>query len=202
MDCSLPGSPVHGILQARILEWVAVPFSRVSSWPRDGTWVSYIVGRFLTIWATREETIRVILNSGLMIFWCICLCLVTQSCLTLCDPMDCSPPGLSIHGDSPAKNTGVVYTMPSSRSSQLRYWTQVFCIAGGFFTLELIGKPLHPLSFSEYILKSVSTIELTPLWDSEVSDNKGSVLSCSNLGGVGGDSWESLGLQGDPTSQS
>ena len=35
MDCSLPGSPVHGILQARILEWVAISFSRGSSWPRD-----------------------------------------------------------------------------------------------------------------------------------------------------------------------
>ena len=35
------------------------------------------------------------------------LCLVTQSCLTLCDPMDCSPPDSSVHGDSPGKNTGV-----------------------------------------------------------------------------------------------
>ena len=35
VDCSLPGSSVHGILQERILEWVAIPFSRVSSWPRD-----------------------------------------------------------------------------------------------------------------------------------------------------------------------
>ena len=54
MDCSPPGSSVHGISQIKVLEWVAIPFSRVSSWPRDGTWVSYIVGRFLTIWATRE----------------------------------------------------------------------------------------------------------------------------------------------------
>ena len=38
MDCCSPGSSVHGILQARILEWVAIPFSRVSSPPRDGTW--------------------------------------------------------------------------------------------------------------------------------------------------------------------
>ena len=40
MDCSLPGSSVHGILQARILEWVAMPFSNGSSLPRDWTWVS------------------------------------------------------------------------------------------------------------------------------------------------------------------
>ena len=44
----------HGILQARILEWVAIPFSRGSSWPRDQTQVSYIAGRFFTFWATRE----------------------------------------------------------------------------------------------------------------------------------------------------
>ena len=54
MDCSLPGSSVHGILQARILEWVAIPFSRGSSWPRNWTWVSHIAGRFFTVWATRE----------------------------------------------------------------------------------------------------------------------------------------------------
>ena len=54
MDCSLPGSSVHGIFQARILEWVAIPFSRGSCQPRDWTWVSQIAGGFLTIWATRE----------------------------------------------------------------------------------------------------------------------------------------------------
>ena len=45
MDCSLPGSSVHGILQARIIEWVAIPFPRASSWVRDQTQVSHIVGR-------------------------------------------------------------------------------------------------------------------------------------------------------------
>ena len=44
----------NGILQSRILDWVAVPFSRGSSQPRDQTPVSYIAGRFFTIWATRE----------------------------------------------------------------------------------------------------------------------------------------------------
>ena len=46
MDCSPPGSSIHGILQARILEWVAIPFSRGSFWPRDQTCVSRIAGRF------------------------------------------------------------------------------------------------------------------------------------------------------------
>ena len=54
VDCSPPGPSVHGILQARILEWVATPFSRGSSQPRDWTWVSRIVGKFFTIWATGE----------------------------------------------------------------------------------------------------------------------------------------------------
>ena len=54
MDCSLPGSSVHSILQARRLEWIAIPFSRGSSWPRDQTQVSHISGRFFTIQATRE----------------------------------------------------------------------------------------------------------------------------------------------------
>ena len=54
MDHSLPGSSVHGILQARILEWVAMPSSRGSFQPRDQTQVSCIVDRFFTDWATRE----------------------------------------------------------------------------------------------------------------------------------------------------
>ena len=73
MDCSLPNFSIHGIFQARILEWVAISFSRGSSQPRDRTWVSCIAaaaaakslqscptlrnpiaGRRFTIWATRE----------------------------------------------------------------------------------------------------------------------------------------------------
>ena len=54
MDCSLPVSSVHGIFQARILEWVTTSFSRGSSPPRDWNWVSRIAGRCFTVWATRE----------------------------------------------------------------------------------------------------------------------------------------------------
>ena len=54
VDCSPQGSSDHGILQARILKWVAIPFSRGSSWPRDWTQVSCLASRFFTIWATRE----------------------------------------------------------------------------------------------------------------------------------------------------
>ena len=52
MDCSLPDSSVHGIFQARVLEWIAISSSRGSSQPRDQTQVSHIAGRFFTIWAT------------------------------------------------------------------------------------------------------------------------------------------------------
>ena len=66
MDCSLPGSPVHGILQARILEWVAIPFSRGSSWLRDLTQVSCIAGRFFTVWATKEALVLIRVKSKLI----------------------------------------------------------------------------------------------------------------------------------------
>ena len=58
MNCSPPGSSSHGILQARILEWVAIPFSRGSSQPRDRTPVSHTAGRFFTVWATREACLK------------------------------------------------------------------------------------------------------------------------------------------------
>ena len=58
VDCSPPGSSVHGILQARILEWVAISFSRGSSWPRDRTQVSHIGGRRFNLWATREALVK------------------------------------------------------------------------------------------------------------------------------------------------
>ena len=58
MDYSPLGSSVHGILQARILEWVAIPFSRESDRPRDWTQVSRIAGRLFTDWATREALFK------------------------------------------------------------------------------------------------------------------------------------------------
>ena len=54
MDCSPPTSSVHGTSQARILEWVAISFSRGSLCPRDQIQVSWIAGVFFNIWATRE----------------------------------------------------------------------------------------------------------------------------------------------------
>ena len=53
MNCNPPASSVHWILQAIVLEWVSIPFSRGSSQSRDQTWVSCIAGRFSIVWATR-----------------------------------------------------------------------------------------------------------------------------------------------------
>ena len=95
MDWGLPGSSVHGILQKTILEWVAIPFSRVASWPRDWTQISCIAGKFFTLWATREAP---------------CYVCAVHSRSVMFDSlrsMDCSWPGSSVRGDSPGRNTGV-----------------------------------------------------------------------------------------------
>ena len=65
IDYRLPDSSVRGILQARILEWVTIPFSRGSFWPRDQTWVSCITGSFFTIWATRKTSWNAVLGCNL-----------------------------------------------------------------------------------------------------------------------------------------
>ena len=76
---------VRGILQARILKWVAFPFSRGSSQPRDQTQVSHTAGRFLTSWATRETGRR-------YIYVCVCVCvyiythkIMTDSCCCMAE---------------------------------------------------------------------------------------------------------------------
>ena len=112
---------VHGILQARILKWVTFPFSRGSSQPRDWTQVSRIAGRFFTSWATREDPVQTRMMILLSLFlaenswglhgipvplwtlrhssWLLeSESEVTQSCPTLCDPVDCSLPSSSVHG--------------------------------------------------------------------------------------------------------
>ena len=88
MDCSPPGSSVHGILQARILKWVAISFSRGSSWPRDRTQVSHISGRCFNLWATWEA----------LSMYAAATAKSPQSCRTLCNPIDGSPPGSPIPG--------------------------------------------------------------------------------------------------------
>ena len=156
MDCSPPGSSCHGIFQARILEWVVLPSSRVRAHecntktkmenlgPRNelGIWcpiVNFFKDFFALNFSSPGLKFRywisgLVGTSGseclwLEIFsdtctWRVCAKLL-QSCLTLCNPMDCSPPGCSIHGILQARILQWV-AMPSSRaSSQPRDWTCV-----------------------------------------------------------------------------
>ena len=67
--------------------------------------------------------------------------LVTQSCLTLCDPMDCNPPGSYVHGTSQARTLEWVAISFSKGSSQSRNQTHISCTAGRFFTTEPPAKP-------------------------------------------------------------
>ena len=69
MDCNPPGSSVHGILQARILERVGIPFSRASSWPRDWTHVSCTAGDFFTVWATKTSESPFPINQSPTVDW-------------------------------------------------------------------------------------------------------------------------------------
>ena len=95
---SPPGSSVHGIFQARILEWVVTSYSKGSFWPRDQTpisCVSCIAKWILYYCATWEAHISLAATAK-----------SRQSCPTLCDPISGSPPGSHLW-DSPGKNTGV-----------------------------------------------------------------------------------------------
>ena len=91
MDCSPPGSSVHGVLQARIQEWASISFSRGSSLSKDRTHVSCNAGRFLTTEPTGIPNV----------LWEHAAAAVAkslQSCPTLCDPIDGSPPGSPVPG--------------------------------------------------------------------------------------------------------
>ena len=95
MDCMLQNF-FHGVLQARILVWVAICFSRGSSWPRDRTLFSYIADRFFIIWTTREAHIHVSVPFSS----------VAQSCLTLWPhglqyiSLPCQSPSSGVYSDS------------------------------------------------------------------------------------------------------
>ena len=139
MDCSPPASYIHGVLQARILEQTVRPSFRRSSQPRDHTCVSYL---------------SCISKQGFFgflfvcLFWLFFVCLfvflpleevkwseVAQSCLTLCDPMDCSLPGSSVHGIFQATVLEWVAIFFSRGASQPRDQTRVSRTAGRRFTL-------------------------------------------------------------------
>ena len=106
-----------GILSARILEWEAIPFSSRASQPSDQALVSHTIQLKLK----SQHTIVVLL--------------VTQLC-TMCDTVDCSPTGCSVHGILQSSILEWVVIPFFRGSSQPRDWTQVSCTAGKFFILR------------------------------------------------------------------
>ena len=135
-DCSLPGSSFHGILQARILEGVAISYFRGSSPPRDRTHFSWVscIGRWMLYHCApanpTKSTEDVI--TGWVSEW---VSEVARLCPTLCDPMDWSLPASSIHGIFQARVLEWVAISFSRRSSRPRDWTWVSHIVGRRFTI-------------------------------------------------------------------
>ena len=127
-----------GIIQTRILECIAIPFSKGSSQPRDWIRVSCTTGRFFTIWVTREDP------TNIYVCVCVCVCVnLLQSCLTLWDSVDFSLPGPSVQGFLQARILEWVAIYCSRGSSRLRDWTHVS------MSLALAGRslPLVPEHF-------------------------------------------------------
>ena len=149
MDCSLPDFSVHGIFQARVLEWVAISFSRGFSQPWD--WTRVIMGYF-----NKTKMVQPVLSLPfpLLRWTCfpppyliipMCMCSVAQLCLTFCDPMDYSLPDSSIHEIFQARILEWVAISFSRGSSWPRDWTHISSIAGVFFMAELpLGSQFVP----------------------------------------------------------
>ena len=139
VNCSPPSSSVHGIFQARILEWVAISSSRGSSWPRDWTHVSCIGRRILYHWATWKalyaeyimrnarlsESQAGIEISGRNInnlrYVDAAAAKLLQLCPTLCDPRDGSPPGSPVPGILQARTLEwVAISFPNARKWKMK----------------------------------------------------------------------------------
>ena len=105
-----------------------------------------------------------------------CCVLVAQSCPTLCDPMDYSPPGSSLPGMLQARILGWVAMPSSRRSSQSRDQTQVSCIAARFFTIwatreALVYMQIYGLTLKQNIVKQRLSFESSPSQHYEISLN-------------------------------
>ena len=135
MDCSLPGSSIHGIFQARVLEWGAIAFSVLTGYLK---WICF----------NRDQ------NSIFNNEWKICWSLywkkekeseVTQPCLTLCNPMDCSLPGSSIYEIFPGKSSGVgchfllqgIFPTQGSNLGLLHYRQTLYCLSHLYWKIKL-----------------------------------------------------------------
>ena len=127
MDYSLRGSSIHGIFQARVLDWVTISFSRGSSWPRDQTQVSRIVGKMLYYLRKPGQPKVEVLS---------CSVILTNSLR----PHRLLPPGFSVRGILQARILEWLAIPFSRGSSQPRNWTQVSHIA-----LQADSLPSEPL---------------------------------------------------------
>ena len=125
--CNSPSSSVHGISQARMLEWVAISFSRGSSKPKDERRPPALLGGYLPLASQVAQGVKNPPTNALDLREVEVK--AAQSCPTLCDPM-----AYTVHGILQARILEWVDIPFSSRSSQPRDQTQVSHIARGFFT--------------------------------------------------------------------
>ena len=135
-NCSPPGFSVHGILEARILQWIAILFSRGSN---HGL---LHCRQILYLWATGKSKILLVVTS-------IVRAQSLQTSPTLCNRMDCSLPGSSVHGIFQARILEWVAMSSSRGSSRRRYPTRV---SSGSPALQAgsPGKPIHQKSHVLY----------------------------------------------------
>ena len=157
MDYSLPGSSVHGIFQARILEWVAISFSRGSSPPSDRTQVSCIVGR----------RFYHLSQQGSPISGCVCVCVWTQRCC-VCYVMSlkwmlCMP--IERHRDFKEKKSAI----------QGDLWSRVKSIKS-----QALGWAVWYRHTSEITVQGLLSSRLIDVWWSEVKGS-GVAQSCPTL---------------------
>ena len=129
MDCSPPGSSVQGILQARILEWVAISSSRASSQPRDQTcscYISALAGGFFTTAAAALMSL--------------------QSCPALCDLINGSPPGSPIPGILQARTlewVAISFSNPWKWKVKVKSLSRVRLLASPWTAAYQAGSSIH-----------------------------------------------------------
>ena len=117
----------------------------------------YFVSRStLTFILQRQQTLFCLFNSFISLIWtfnpeawlCVCVCAKSlQLCVTLCNLMDCSPPGSPVHGISQGRILEWVAIFFSRGSSQPRDWTLIFCTAGRFFSTEATWNPRNSIKY-------------------------------------------------------
>ena len=219
MDCSPLGSSVHGIPQVRVLEWVAIPSSRGSSCPRDHTKISWLQAESLLselpgkpkTETNQDQTEEANVYAQLLPF-----SPVAQSCPTLCDPVNCSMPGLPVHHQLPEFTQTHLHRVgdaiqpshPLSSPSPALSLSQHQGLFQWVNSLHEVAKvlefKLQHQSF-QWSISRFSHVQLCNPMDcgpprflcpwTPPGTEKSMLLNC----GVGEDSWDSLGLQGDPT---